>query len=431
MASDYEKITAINVKELGTKTRSRKTQVSMYSDFTHFVYEILQNADDYGATQVSFKLSKKELMIEHNGAPFEEENVRAITNFDESTSKKDFNKTGRFGVGFKSVFAVTATPTIASGQEHFQIYGLYRCREHPYPSGFRRSRTRITLPFNHETEKPDFVVDQTSANDAYKRISSRLTRLYMNTLLFTQNIREVKWKTTSRSGHYHREDRIDQIARRTTITDGRNRNTYLVFSRIPEWLGQKYKPVEIAFSVDDKGQLIAVEDFLYVLFPTTLESRLQFILNGPYRTNPARETIAMEDQFNKCLMKETCVLAEEALVYLRSKGLLTAQALSVLPNHTDQLKVFFDPIRLAILKAFTRHVEASKAEYVFLVASIRAAGKHLSNGANAHLLIKPPKWWRRELQDGLGNEFQLTMFKADLLREDVSFCFHRGRGSED
>ena len=92
MASDYEKITTVNVKELGTKTRSRKTQVSMYSDFTHFVYEILQNADDYGATQVSFKLSKKDLVIEHNGAPFEEENVKAITNFDESTSKKDFNK---------------------------------------------------------------------------------------------------------------------------------------------------------------------------------------------------------------------------------------------------------------------------------------------------------------------------------------------------
>ena len=39
----------------------------MYSDSTHFVYEILQNADDHGATEVCFKLSKNEIVIEHNG----------------------------------------------------------------------------------------------------------------------------------------------------------------------------------------------------------------------------------------------------------------------------------------------------------------------------------------------------------------------------
>ena len=100
----------------------------MYSDLTHFVYEILQNADDYGATKVVFKLSNNELQIEHDGTPFTEENVKAITYFGQSTSRDDLVKTGRFGVGFKSVFAFTATPIIISGDEHFQIHGLSRQR---------------------------------------------------------------------------------------------------------------------------------------------------------------------------------------------------------------------------------------------------------------------------------------------------------------
>ena len=135
MPSNYKAITEYNEDQLGKDTSSRKTQVSMYSDPTHFVYEILQNADDYGATEVLFKISKNEVVIEHNGVPFKEENVKAITYFGKSTSREDLVKTGRFGIGFKSVFAFTATPIIISGTEHFQIYGLYRVTEYPYPDG--------------------------------------------------------------------------------------------------------------------------------------------------------------------------------------------------------------------------------------------------------------------------------------------------------
>ena len=69
MPSDYQAITEYNEEQLGKDTSSRKTQVSMYSDPTHFVYEILQNADDYGATEILFKLSKDDIVIEHNGVP--------------------------------------------------------------------------------------------------------------------------------------------------------------------------------------------------------------------------------------------------------------------------------------------------------------------------------------------------------------------------
>ena len=137
MPSDYKAISEHNEDQLGKDTSSRKTQVSMYSDSTHFVYEILQNADDHGATEVLFKLSKDAVMIEHNGEPFKEENVKAITYFGKSTSREDLVKTGRFGIGFKSVFAFTATPIIISRPEHFQIYGLYRVREYPYPEVFQ------------------------------------------------------------------------------------------------------------------------------------------------------------------------------------------------------------------------------------------------------------------------------------------------------
>lgn len=338
MPSDYQAITEYNVDQLGKDTASRKTQVSMYSDSTHFVYELLQNADDYGATEVSFQLSENDLVVEHNGEPFREQHVKAISYFGKSTSRDDLVKTGRFGIGFKSVFAFTATPIIISGDEHFKIFGLYRLREHPYPEGFPRSHTRIVLPFNHESEQPDFVEELVSPRRAYEQISECLTTLNMDMLLFTRNIREIRWKIGERVGHYLREDDRDDNARVTTIMDEARVNKYLVFSKIPEWENQVHKAVEIAFAIDEQEHLSPIDkDSLYVLFPTEEKTGLRFILNGPYRTNPARETISKTDDFNVHLMEVTCELMKELLPKLQERGFLTPKFLSALPNATDQL----------------------------------------------------------------------------------------------
>ena len=353
MPSNYKAITEYNEDQLGKDTSSRKTQVSMYSDPTHFVYEILQNADDYGATEVLFKLSKDGIAIEHNGEPFKEENVKAITYFGKSTSREDLVKTGRFGIGFKSVFAFTATPIIISGSEHFQIYGLYRVREYPYPEGFSRSRTRIILPFNHESERPDFVEELMFQEDAYRQISECLIDLDMNTLLFTRNIREIRWEIDNRSECYSREDEVAGNARLTTIKDGKDENTYLVFSKIPTWENEEHKPVEIAFAVGAEGQLLPIaDDTLHVLFPTRERTGLRFILNGPYRTNPARETISSADPFNIHLREVTCKLMKELLPKLRDRKLLTVQSLSILPNEGDTLLDFYIPLRNTIINEF-------------------------------------------------------------------------------
>lgn len=353
MPSDYKAITEHNEEQLGKDTSSRKTQVSMYSDSTHFVYEILQNADDHGATEVFFKLSKNEIMIEHNGEQFNEKHVKAITYFGKGTSREDLLKTGRFGIGFKSVFAFTATPIIISWPEHFQIYGLYRVRDYPYPEDFSNCRTRIILPFNHESEHPDFVEELMTQEEAYRQISECLPKLNMNTLLFTQNIREISWKIGNRSMRFWRDDEEDGNARLTIIRNSVQEKGYLVFSKVPTWKNEKHKAVEIAFAIDGQHQITSIEDDnLFVLFPTTEKTGLRFLLNGPYHTTPARENILKTDAFNNHLMHVTCELMKEALTKIREKKRLTMQFLAILPIKEDSLSCFCDPLQSTIIDAF-------------------------------------------------------------------------------
>ena len=155
MPTDYRAISAHNEEMLGKDRASRMSQVSMYADTAHFVYEILQNADDAGATKVVFEVLEDRLVVEHNGNPFSSDDVKAISYF--GKGKTDITKIGHFGLGFKSVFAYTASPRIHSGNESFEITDLYTLRAVPLPADLERNRTRFVLPFDHETSRPAYI----------------------------------------------------------------------------------------------------------------------------------------------------------------------------------------------------------------------------------------------------------------------------------
>ena len=345
MVSDYKAITQYNEEQLGKDTASRKSQVNMYSDPTHFVYEILQNADDYRANKVSFQLLPDKLIIEHNGIPFNTENVEAISYFGKGTSEEDLVKTGHFGLGFKSVFAFTASPIIHSGDEHFEIFDLYRLRAVVTSSDLSENCTRIILPFNHMNLCPDYIENYISPETAFNEISKRLKELNKISLLFTQHIREVKWVAVDEKGHYLRDDPPTENEtyspvfrkRKTTITDGESTKTYLVFSRRIQWYDSstekenQYKPVDIAFRLDDEGKSISKKKHpLVVLFKTKIETHMGFLLNGPYRTTPNRETINIGDEFNEHLVAETATLLAETLPQLRDMGFIDINLLTTL-----------------------------------------------------------------------------------------------------
>lgn len=96
----------------------------LYPDRAHFLFELLQNAEDAGATEVSFDLRSDTLIFRHDGRPFDECDVWGITNIGKGTKREQEDKIGRFGVGFKAVFAYSETPHIWSPTFCFKITDL-------------------------------------------------------------------------------------------------------------------------------------------------------------------------------------------------------------------------------------------------------------------------------------------------------------------
>ena len=134
MPTDYEKLN--HTRNWRDETiRANKRFVDMYGDPTHFILELIQNAEDAlakrptgwnGSRTISFNLLKPRIRIEHHGRPFNRKDVEGITVTLSSTKQDDLTQIGKFGVGFKSVFAITNRPRIHSGREDFDIKD-FRC----------------------------------------------------------------------------------------------------------------------------------------------------------------------------------------------------------------------------------------------------------------------------------------------------------------
>ena len=90
----------------GMLRRALERIIQLYTDKSHFVYELLQNAEDAGASQIKFHLTETAIEIFHDGRPFDEKDIDGVCGIANGT-KEDGTRIGHFGIGFKSVYCYT------------------------------------------------------------------------------------------------------------------------------------------------------------------------------------------------------------------------------------------------------------------------------------------------------------------------------------
>ena len=313
----------------------KSSVVEKYSDQAHFIYELLQNADDAKATTARFDLYEDKLVFAHNGTrrfavtnPATEDqdlesgtlgDINAITAVGRS-NKADESTIGKFGVGFKAVFQYTATPHIYDPDVSFKIQRFIvpiRIKE-DYP-GRREGETVFVFPFDHDTRSPE---------EAFADISEKLRSLDYP-LLFLPNLRTIEFEVSGTLGLYGKsveESRSfgDTTAEfiRLTQNDGDDRDdlyddTLWLFTRS----GNNGHTYSVGYFIDAEGRLMPKTHSAFCFFPTKEVTGLNFIIHAPFLLTDSREGIRAGIQHNMDLMERLAKLSADTLVYLRDIGL--------------------------------------------------------------------------------------------------------------
>jgi hypothetical protein len=416
-----------------------------YPDEAHFIYELLQNAEDAEATEVSFELYPDHCAFEHNGARhFDERDIRAITGIFNSSKKENANKIGKFGVGFKSVFVYTETPIVFSKNFSFKILNLVLPQEVAAREGLG-DRTRFEFPFNN-TKK--------DSKAAFAEVKQGLEQLSETTLLHLNNLGFIHWTIGAREGEIRRKEHSGshvEILKQISGEEVSNSH-WLRFSDPVQDMGQSKTPggesrqkVAIAFELTllssaksfDKSKPLfrqmkivpALKGSVSVFFPAEKESSgLRFHLHGPFVPELSRASIKNTPE-NLPLFSQLAILAAKSLYLVRDAGLLSGEFLAVLPNGDDALPERYTVIRKAILEemrsgALVPTYRGGFAPATRLVQA-RAAMKTLLGAEDLALVLErvdDPEWaigatQRNSNQDRFLASLGIPNWDSDKLKE--------------
>jgi hypothetical protein len=196
------------LKENGWFDGFKRLLTDLYPENAHFIYELLQNAEDAKATTVHFRLSSASLEFEHDGEKqFQLSDVMSITSIGNSTKRDDPTSIGKFGIGFKAVFAYTHSPEVHSGDFHFCLREFFV----PVTEGVAvrelGTKTLFIFPFDQPAKPPA---------QAIADIKRGLVGLHDNALLFLAHIKRIEYSFPDGSSGFL--DRNDTSGNQIQIT---------------------------------------------------------------------------------------------------------------------------------------------------------------------------------------------------------------------
>lgn len=324
-----------------------RSVIDKYPETAHFVYELLQNADDANATAVDIVLKQDRLLFKHNGTkrfdvtPLNDDitgDINSITGIGNSSKDgmtiETQNKIGKFGVGFKSVFQYTDTPEIYDDTYCFKIenYIIPTLLNNDHPD---RKQGETLFVFQFPSAK---------RQQAYDDIKSRLTNL-QNPILFLRHLQKIVWRIDSANTKgqelTYEKKRIEERYykgknvrfERFILTEPKRTSSIFLFSReisIIENDKKSLHPIYIGFFYDEEKKQLITSDCnrnIYCFFPTNETFDTCFISHAPFLLTDNRQNIKRDENLNKELLNRLAELAATAIILLRDYGKLSQNLL--------------------------------------------------------------------------------------------------------
>ena len=331
----------------------------VYTDPGHFLIELLQNAEDAGAKHWRVIFDVDKIIVWHDGNPFDARDLVGVTSIGQTTKRKD--QIGFFGVGFKSVYEVTARPRIYSDAFQFEIADvsvpkLLRDR----PADLPADGTVLILPL----KDPDDPARTPARLHAMARaidpcVLFTLRGVDLLTIELTERVEggPQKWaaieELPDERGISTIEQRPANLRRRYIIQD----DVYK-YTRGKRAAGRADSTlIMVGVSLDEHGVPIPAPPesaTVYSYLPTEEQSGLRFFVQGHFDVPVDRERVNPESDWNQWIVSNVPTQIRRALERIIQREEqppnLGRGILSVLPLAREIKSEVFEPLPERITK---------------------------------------------------------------------------------
>ncbi|HEY9800029.1 MAG TPA: DUF3883 domain-containing protein [Leptolyngbyaceae cyanobacterium] len=350
-----------------------RLSVDLYSKETHFVLELIQNADDnqYQSGVIptlNLTIEPQKIIVQNNELGFSEDNVRAICNVGRSTKTKVEGYIGEKGIGFKSVFRISDEPQIFSNG--FQFHFKRQDDENqlgfvtPYwieaiPKNIDSNLTNIILPLR-ESAKDELgklgeiehtlilflrqlktvTIDNKVTNESHQ-----ITRFDKNGNIEIEETQKlIRKKYLNRNGNIEIEKTSEVIKNKHCYTLLKNK--LIVPEHIQESKRENVKSIEliVAFSLQEDGSAdTRLEQKVFAFLPTRSYG-FKFLIQADFLVPANREDIHKDTQWNKWIRDNIATTFLLAVEKFKQDSNLQKTYYNYIPLNSEIKDEFFIPV---------------------------------------------------------------------------------------
>jgi len=340
MSSEQEFIESLQEEKLGlSESFTRSLDLLATGLFTRqgqFFYELIQNAEDCtkedNETTIEIILRPDAVIFRNDGERFSEEDIRNLCDVGRTQKKSQDENIGFWGIGFKSVFRVTDSPHVLSGEYRFKFDRGY-WQDDDVDRTLDEIPWRVTpiwvpdSPVESDEEWNTFYLPY--IDDSYKqRVLEGVDQLENRLLLFLEDIKEIRvideledeedrsreMAVTSRSEELEgrlvelKSDERWWVYENVFEVPERVSNDKVTRERKRENIGER--PARIALKVDEDGNLDhltegSVHASVFSFLPIQgLTSGMPFMIDADLLTGAGRTKPHEGAAWNSWMMEE-------------------------------------------------------------------------------------------------------------------------------
>lgn len=320
-----------------------------------FLYELLQNANDYPfkkeLVKVKFILTEHYLFFFHTGAEFSLRNIAALCTIRQGEKRKNTETIGYKGIGFKTVFVKNEYVFLESGGWHFRfdrayseskMFGKCAWTMMPIKTEVNELEDEAREAIQHASKDYRVKFALRHKTDAHENLA-QIDKVFSDSqiLLFIPNLDSVEVVAPGRTPLLVSKDLDNWVI---------DRFPYEIPDDLKKWVAQNVKEggkvppkfielesIHISFAVPKEGKYIRPlpEARVYNYLPTELNIGLSALVNADFIPNGSRNGLH-DVEWNNRVMKEVgrTFVSWWASLFEDKRGLEPNSIIELLPSFT-------------------------------------------------------------------------------------------------
>lgn len=312
-----------------------RTKLGDLSGFGTLANELIQNAEDAKASQITFNVTDQGLIVQ-NDSEFSEDDFKRMQKIAGGDRRSDEWTIGKFGIGFTSVYLITDSPQIISSGKHWIFRPEQTASQRIEQKEFQASPgTTFLLPWANKNsfirQKLNLVPITTQLiSEFVKEVQDSLSKA----LLFLENLNKITLTVGNESISVVREYDNERIVIKFLDHQGYTEEQgwyflYGDFSQYATLLRNQYgenniplkRKTTVTIAIPENDQNL--KGLVFAFLPTQEETDLPVHINADFFPSSDRKRISYDNdyrgQWNQLAGKTSILTISQNLEYLKNK----------------------------------------------------------------------------------------------------------------